>query len=368
MNDTGNDTGNNSCDDSTGLLPPQKNLLLYILGGGSVFSTLICVIALLITCYYRLYKRFVHRLVIYQLLSAIMFSLMCSAELSFLNYDYNDNSMMMKALCGAVGFLVSVTIEIKFLITFWLTFYLFMFAVFSKDLYHLELLYVITSIGIPVICDWIPFVNGLYAVAGAWCWIKNWKGDCPNDKIMIGTIEQYAFEYAPGGLLFLIDLILIIVTIGVLLYRSYCWPVKTEYDPLLERQAERQKKAFKEILPLMLYPIIFMILFLPSLIQRIYGAIVPETQRYFLFVLQVVTAPGWGLFVGVIVIIHIFIMKCCGFPIDPKPLKASSVGHHSMTERNPVYTADTVAATDAKTYFSVPRESELWQSDGDAEN
>ena len=363
-----NDTGNNSCNDSTGLLLPQKNLLLYILGGGSAFSTLICVIALLITCYYRLYKRIVHRLVIYQLLSAIMFSLVCSAELSFLNYDYNDSSMMMKALCGAVGFLVSVTIGIKFIITFWLTFYLFMFAVFSKDLYYLELLYVITSIIIPILFDWIPFVNNLYGVAGAWCWIKDWDGNCPNNKIMLGTIEQYAFEYAPGGLLFLIDLILIIVTIGVLLYRSYCRPVKeaAEYDPLLERQAKGQKKAFKEILPLMLYPIIFMILFLPSLIQRIYGAIVPEAQRYFVFVLQAVTIPGYGLFVGVIVIIHIFIMKCYGFPMNQKPHKASSV-RRSMKEHNPVYTADTVAATDAKTYFSAPHESELW-TDNDAEN
>ena len=354
-----NDTGNESCN-STVLSSTERNLLLYILGGGSAFSTLICVIALFITCYYRLYKRFVHRLVIYQLLSAIMFSLMCSAELSFLNYDYNDSSIMMKVLCGAVGFLVSVTIGIKFIITFWLTFYLFMFAVFSKDLYPLEPLYVITSIIIPILFDWIPFVNGLYGVAGAWCWIKDWDGNCPNNKIMLGTIEQYAFEYVPGGLLFLIDLILIIVTIGVLLYRSYCWPVKTEYDPLLERQAERQKKAFKEILPLTLYPIIFMILFLPSLIQRIYGAIVPETQRYFLFVLQAVTIPGYSLFVGVIVIIHIFILKCCGSPVNQKPQAAVSSFGRRIIEDNPVYTVDTVASTDAKTYFSASHESDTW--------
>ena len=360
MNDTGNDTGNNSCDNSTGLLPPQKNLLLYILGGGSVFSTLICVIALLITCYYRLYKRFVHRLVIYQLLSAIMFSLMCSAELSFLNYDYNDNSMMMKALCGAVGFLVSVTIEIKFLITFWLTFYLFMFAVFSKDLYHLELLYVITSIGIPVICDWIPFVNGLYGVAGAWCWIKNWKGDCANDKMLLGTIEQYMFLYAPGMALLFVDLLMIIVTIGVLLYRSYCRPVKeaAEYDPLLERQAEKQKKAFKEILPLILYPIIFIILFLPSLIQRIYGAIVPETG-FFLFVLHAATGPSWGLFAGIAVAIHICLLRCCGFQLHHNPPPDNLSVDYKEVKHDPIYTAYTVASTNAKTHFSVPQESDI---------
>ena len=177
MNDTGLDNCNN-----TGLSSTQRNILLYVFGGVGIFSTLLCFIALLITCYYRLYKRFVHRLVIYQLFSAIIFSLVCSAQLSFLNYDYNDSSMMMKALCGTVGFLLSVTVGTKFLITFWLTFYLFMFAIFSKDLRRLELLYVITSIGIPLLFDWIPFVNGLYGVAGAWCWIKNWKGNCPKTR------------------------------------------------------------------------------------------------------------------------------------------------------------------------------------------
>ena len=72
------------------------------------------------------------------------------------------------------------------------------------------------------------------------------------------------------------------------------------------------------------------------------------------------TIPGYSLFVGAVVNIHVFIMKCCGFPIDQKPIKTSLVGH-SITEHNPVYTVDTVAATDAKTYFSAPRESELWQ-------
>ena len=356
-----NDSRNNSCV-STELSLTERNILLYILGGGGAFSTLICVIALFITCYYRLYKRFVHRLVTYQLLSAIIFSLVCSAELSVLNYDYDSSKMIIKIVCGTVGFLLSVTIGIKFIITFWLTFYLFMFAVFSKDLHCLEPLYVITSIGIPLLFDWIPFVNGLYGVAGAWCWIKNWKGDCPEHEIMLGTIEQYAFQYVPGTVLFLIDLLMIIVTIGVLLYRSYCRPIKkaAEYDPLLERQAEKQKKAFKEILPLMLYPIIFTILFLPSLIERTYGAIVPETKRYYLFILQALTAPSWGLFVGVIVMIHVFILKCCGSPVNQKLQAAVSSFDRRIMEDNPVYTVDTVGSTDAKTYFSASHESDTW--------
>ena len=357
INSIMNDTGNDSC--SSELSPTQRNILLYVFGGVGAFSTLICVIALLITCYYRLYKRFAHRLVIYQLLSTMFFSLMCALELSFLNYSPSP-SKTMKILCGMVGYFLSVAVETKFLVTFWLTFYLFMFAVFLKDLRRLELFYVITSIGIPLLFDWIPFVNGLYGVAGAWCWIKNWKGDCANDKMLLGTIEQYMFLYAPGMALLFIDLLMIIVTIGVLLYRSYCRPAKeaAEYDPLLERQAKRQKKAFQEILPLILYPIIFIILFLPSLIQRIYGAIVPETE-FFLFVLHAATGPSWGLFVGIAVAIHICLLRCCGFQLHHNPPPDNLSVDYKEVKHDPIYTADTVASTNARTHFSVPQESDI---------
>ena len=360
-----NDSGNDSSDCVSHLSATQKNILISVYGGVAGFSALFCVAALLLTCYHRLYRRFAHRLVIYQLLSALVFLLVSASELSFI--DYNNSSTTLKGLCGAVGFLLSVTVGTKFLVTFWLTFYLFMFAVFSKDLYRLELLYIITSIGIPLLFDWIPFVNGLYGVAGAWCWIKNWEGDCANKKILLGTIEQYLFLYAPGMTLFFIDFVLVITTITVLLYRSYCSRKSLETDPLLKRQVEKQRKALKEILPLMSYPIIFMIIFLPSLIQRIYGAIIPETN-FFLFVLHAATGPSWGLFVGTTVIIHIIcLVKYCGFPLSQKPYVASSFDYKVM-EHNPVYTVDTVASTDAKTYFSASRESEASWYNIDSDN
>ena len=224
-----------------------------------------------------------------------------------------------------------------------------MFAVFSKDLRRLELLYVITSIGIPLLFDWIPFVNGLYGVAGAWCWIKNWKGDCANDKMLLGTIEQYMFLYAPGMALLFIDLLMIIVTIGVLLYRSYCRPVKeaAEYDPLLERQTETEESIQGD-------PSIDVIS------NHIHDPLPPFTNsedlwsnctrnRIFSVCITCSNGPSWGLLVGVIVMIHVFILKCCSSPLNQKPQAAVSSFDHRVMEDNPVYTVDTVASTDAKT-------------------
>ena len=96
MDDTVDHTGLDNCN-STGLSSTQRNILLYVFGGVGVFAryTDLCysiIHHLLLS--FRLYKRFAHRLVIYQLLSAIIFSLVCSAELSFLNYDYDDEGTM----------------------------------------------------------------------------------------------------------------------------------------------------------------------------------------------------------------------------------------------------------------------------------
>ena len=261
-------------------------------------------------------------------------------------------------LCDIVGFLLTIAVNSKFFVTFWLTFHLFAFAVFSKDLCRLEPLYILSSFGIPLLFSWIPFVNNLYGIAGAWCWIKNWKGDCAKEKILLGTIEQYLFLYAPGLLSLFLDLLMVIITVSVLMYRSYCRSSKAqeECDPLLQRQVEKQKKAFKEILPLILYPIIFIILFLPSAIQRIYGAIVPETE-FFLFVLHASTGPSWGLFVGIAVAIHICLLKCCGIPLQLNPQERPPTNFNN--EGDPVYTTETIASTNARTYYSAPKESEV---------
>ena len=348
-----NDSGNDSCDSQLSLT--QRNILLCIFGGVGSLSTVICTVTLIFTCYYKLYKRFAHRLVIYQLLSTLFFSFVCASELIFFNYT---SSTTLKVLCDTVGFFLTIAVNSKFFVTFWLTFHLFAFVVFSKDLRRLELLYIFSSFGIPLLFGWIPFVNNLYGIAGAWCWIKNWKGDCAKDKILLGTIEQYLLLYALALLLLFLELLMVIITISVLMYRSYCRSSKAqeENDPLLQRQVEKQKKAFKEILPLILYPIIFIILFLPSVIHRIYGAIVPETE-FFLFVLHASTGPSWGLFVGIAVAIHICLLKCCGIQLQLNPQEKPSANFNN--EDNPVYTTETIASTNARTYYNVPKESEI---------
>uniref|UniRef100_A0A1X7TA22 G-protein coupled receptors family 2 profile 2 domain-containing protein n=1 Tax=Amphimedon queenslandica TaxID=400682 RepID=A0A1X7TA22_AMPQE len=294
----------------------------------------------------------------YQLISTLFFSFVCASELSFISFnDSSNHTLAWNISCDIVGFFLTIAVNSKFFVTFWLTFHLFAFAVFSKDLRRLEPLYILTSFGIPLLFAWIPFVNNLYGIAGAWCWIKNW--DC-NKKLPLGFTEQYLFLYIPGLLLLFLDLLMIIITVSVLMYQSYCSSSKAqeECDPLLQRQVEKQKKAFKEILPLILYPIIFIILFLPSAIHRIYGVIEPGDTRFFLFVLHASTGSSWGLFVGIAIAIHICVLKCCRIPLQLNTQNEPSGANNNQTNNDPVYTTETIASTNARTYYA-PRESEV---------
>lgn len=303
----------------------------------------------------KLYRRFAHRLVLYQLISALVFLLVCVSELIFISY--NEDVKVYQPLCALIGCLLTVTVDTKFLITFWLTFHLFVFAVCQKDLRRLEPLYIV---GIPLLFCWIPFLNHLYGISGAWCWIMNWKGDCSNDKILFGTIEQYSFLYVPGMILFVINFFLVFLTITVLLYRAYCLK-NTETEPLLRMRREQQRKAFKEILPLMAYPIIFMVVFLPSVINRVYGA-VSSRIGFSLFVLHAVTGPSWGLFVGVTVVVHICLIKCCNVQLIDRSKFLSSQNRHKEVETDPIFTVDTLASTNARTEFIFSQESEGWET------
>ena len=81
---------------------------------------------------------------------------------------------------------------------FCLTFHLFSFAVFHADQIRFEVPYVTVSIGGPLLFCWVPFIHSVYGQAGAWCWIQNWKGDCADNKLPDGEIEEYSLLYGPA--------------------------------------------------------------------------------------------------------------------------------------------------------------------------
>ena len=108
-------------------------------------SVLVCLLAAILLCCLKLYKKIVYRLALYQVLSALAMASVFVMQVVFINY--NKSPIIYGRVCTAIGFLGMYTEWTKLLFTMWVTFHLFCFAVLHKNLKKLEVLYMASNCG-----------------------------------------------------------------------------------------------------------------------------------------------------------------------------------------------------------------------------
>ena len=140
---------------------------------------------------------------------------------------------------------------------------------------------------------------------------------------------------------------MVVSILFVLTYRS-CRHYETEAEPLMINQEKnRNKTALKQLLPLLAYPIVFYMLVLFPLIDRIYGAI-SSHGSYNLAMAHLVTCWLLGFFSGLALLVHItFLRKPHNYqmnhPSSVKRLEADTA----------VYSRYTTASTNAITQYVI---------------
>ena len=191
--------GNSNSTDDSPVLVPHNRLILISMSSVGAAAIVVCLVALIMALKFKLHKFFIHRLAIYQVLSASLYSIVCVMEVIFINYQYGTYHI----LCIIEGFMLEYTLWIKLMFTFCLTFHLFCLSVFHVKFARLEVFYVLASIFGPLLFIWISFVSinrrGItYGLAGAWCWIQNWQNNNASQNLETGETEQYALLYGPA--------------------------------------------------------------------------------------------------------------------------------------------------------------------------
>ena len=341
----------------------EKYVILMTLCAGGIAAIFVSMIAMTMAIKFKLHKYFVHRLAIYQVLSAMFYSSLCVVEVIFINYD--KNTSVYHPICVIEAFVLEYAVWIKLLFTFCLTFHLFCFSICHINYSRLEIAYVLVSILGPALFSWIPFIHGLYGEAGAWCWIQNWKDNNATNKLPLGEIEQYALYGVAMTCLLLCGAAVVVVSV-ILICRAYncrskcCSNAEGDYNdehqPLLK---DKQRKVLREILPLVSYPILSLLLYIPSFINRIIGSIF-QTPIMIGFMWSAVTLPLVGLFAGVSLIFHIFILECPKRKVGKKQQllidTRAAAGIKNVTD---LFTTETVASTAARSHFEPPPESAI---------
>ena len=329
----------------------QKNHLLLAKSGTGLVSLTMCLIAASLVLYMRLYKFFIYRLALYQILSSLFFSAVQVSLLTLLNYD---SDYYQQIACQTTAFLMEYFVWIKLLFTLCLVFHLFSLVVCLQNFKKLEIGYVLFSILFPLLYTWIPFIHNSYGVAGAWCWIRDWKDDCATQKYLEGVIEQFALWYVPLFISLTLTVIFVLIILIVLAQRAYTLK-NSENECLIKNHEHHQnKKAIKELLPLLAYPVIFYVLSLIPIINRVYSAISSNASFGFALV-HALSEASWGFFSSWALVIHIVLAK----RLKKKRVQIKEHPNEVVDNGTIIYTTYTEVSTNARTKYSIPAESDI---------
>ena len=305
---------NSSCPHS--LSDHQKRSILFIYGLLGLASVIICLIGIIMLALLKLYRKFVYRLGMYQVIASGFFGFTRTFQFVGLLAigEETKQSSTLETFCKTAAYITVLSSWIKLFLTVWLTVHLFAYTVCLKNLRKLELLYLASSVLFPPLIAAIPFITDSYGKAEAWCWITKGGAEhqCTNEKIYAGEIEQFAVWYGPALIVLLINSSLAIVIMSVVAFRirSKLRGRNQETMILLQPAKNRNEQAFALLIPLLAYPLIFCILIIIPLVNRLYETVTHKRNLH-LLIASAVSIPSMGICAGFAMILHIFCVKFC---------------------------------------------------------
>ena len=252
----------------------------------------------------KLYKKLVYRLALYPVLSALLDGIIASVQILLVS----NKTIFDGSPCVAIGFFHQYTVMLKLVCTVWMTFHIFCYAVFYKDMKRLEIVYVVTSLLLPLLLAVIPFTTDTYGLAGSWCWIQSRRQGHNCSLLVAGIVEQLALLYVPGITALLAESVAVVTIVVTLCYR-----IKRN---TLHDNGATQTLMLKQMLPLAAYPIAFCVLFLPPFIYRMLvldAAQAAETSSHPSTELLSITAALcielWSVAAGLSLWVHIGVVR-----------------------------------------------------------
>ena len=269
-------------------------------------SVLVCLLAAILLCCLKLYKKIVYRLALYQVLSALAMASLVVMQVVFINYDIDKSPNIYGRVCTAIGFLGVYAEWTKLLFTMWVTFHLVCFAVLHKNLKKLEVLYVVTSLLVPALIAIVPLVTHAYGLSpgGNGCYIYA--------NTSVAFIERLALWDGPTMFMLIAASTAMVVMVTKLTSHVRR---RSKYEPITD--GDQFTKALKQLLPLAAFPMLFFIFEIPVFILHVY-TIQYSTPKEGIVISAAICLSLWSMASGATVLIHISVARICGRKRKPK--------------------------------------------------
>ena len=256
------------------------------------------------------YKTFVYRLVLYFMTADMLQSFAQVFEVAAVKYDAQSKLVGVRdgwaTACTVFGFLDQLSMWMSNCVIIWIMLYLLSLAILLQFVQSgksrmntnicktksVEVMGIVLVICVPFTFNWIPFIWNMYGFSGLFCWIKNVSNNNCNDR-RLSVILMFTMSYGPLlSLIFIGFLCLLVVTI--ILYRSSRQLRKNLGDTVVEvRAKELVNKSTKEIAFILVFPILYDLLCLVIVTNRIYAALHSDSKPFYpLWIAHVIASPG----------------------------------------------------------------------------
>eukprot|EP01147_Barroeca_monosierra_P007733 gene7733-7731_t len=273
----------------------QCEVIIYTRIACAALSLIGCATILFSIWLYRKQRNFAQRLVMW---------LTVAATFDSIPYFFGTQHPPNDAFCDIQAFWVSVFDWVVLLWICALTFYLHMLIIQGRDTARYERGYHLIVWGLPLIPAVIPLAFQAYAPAGAWCWIVETQ-----------VLMRFVLWYIP--------MLILLIGIGIsyaMMYR------RLRYDTMIfkgshENAVQEEFESHEEnIRTLRWYPVVYVVLAIFSIINRIQNAVHPSRPIFALYLLHSFSSPLQGVFNAFVYLTNVATWTSCNFRSIKKAL------------------------------------------------
>ena len=237
-------------------------------GGISVLASLLVILLIVL---FKKYLFFTQRLILYLSIASMLNGLAIALQ----GATYYPDNKHTDVYCSLSAFFEQTTHWSLLLAVASITLDIYLREV-HKVKKKRDTVYILVIFLSPILFNWVPLLYNTYGHAGPWCWIVLTNRDCTTNHF--GLALRYILWYVP-----LYIVILATIVIYVIVYVSIRIKIKKfkgKFDP---NRKQIIKQRIAQILPLIYYPIIFLLLQIPPTMNRIAELFTENEQLPFWF-------------------------------------------------------------------------------------
>lgn len=240
----------------------------------SCLSILGCLMVLFLIVVYRRWRHFTHRMIAYLMIPSIVLGCI---------YLYPHPLQDEEPLCQALGYLINTCTFAQRLLILFIVIHLVIFTIYKERPKYIEHVFVCLTCVIPPAISIVPFIGDEthYGYAGDWCWIKAGPTKSYNTLLRFVCLYLWIVIFLCGEMA---SIIFVITRV-----RAHIQSLQA--NSVSVSTLQRYKK---QTYPLILYPVVNLLLAVPTCGARLYDALRPDEPYFSLYLLHCAIYPLWG--------------------------------------------------------------------------